>query len=122
MKKHKKNSLLSNSLNRANYNEKSIEILNKKSPNKKKNKKQNSNRFLVSLNSSNFENNNYYDNYLKKIQSETKSSTNNKLKHISLSNFVKPNFFFNSKFPEKNKSKTKFIRLKSNNSDNKNYN
>ena len=30
MKKHKKNSLLSNSLNRANNNEKSIEILNKK--------------------------------------------------------------------------------------------
>ena len=42
MKKHKKNSLLSNSLNRANNNEKSIEILNKKSLNKKKNKKQNS--------------------------------------------------------------------------------
>ena len=122
MKKHKKNSLLSNSLNRANYNEKSLEILNKKSPNKKKNKKQNSNRFLVSLDSSNFENNNYYDNYLKKIQSEKKSSTNNKLKHISLSNFVKPNFFFNSKIPEKNKSKTKLIRLKSNNSDNKNFN
>ena len=122
MKKHKKNSLLSNSLNRANNNEKSIEILNKKSLNKKKNKKQNSNRYLVSLDSLNFENNDYYDNYLKKIQSEKKSSTNNKLKHISLSNFVKPNFFFNSKFPEKNKSKTKFIRLKSNNSDNKNFN